>query len=191
MKRTIEPLQLTEDEIITRICHVRSVKALLDYDLADMYGIPVKQLRQTVLKTEWFPEDYIFMLTPLEQQHGRRPPEKKKRGAPSKWPPMAFTESGIGLLCTIFRDEICIKANLAILRTLCRLREMYPGDAYVMRLLEDMKQKYETQVGLTQKMENYMELMYQELEAIRGRLRVLEAHNGVIYEEEEMKARLD
>ena len=49
------------------IISVRNVNAILDRDLAAMYGVEVKQLnRQVKRNIERFPQDFMFQLSPTE-----------------------------------------------------------------------------------------------------------------------------
>ena len=50
----------------SRIVLVRNHKVLLDTDLAELYGVPVKQLNQQIKRNkDRFPADFMFQLTPV------------------------------------------------------------------------------------------------------------------------------
>ena len=55
------------DELIlieNKIYEVRGTKVMLDFDLAELYGIETRTLKQAVRRNiERFPEDFMFMLT--------------------------------------------------------------------------------------------------------------------------------
>jgi len=52
----------------SRILVVRQHKVILDSDLAELYGVPVKRLNEQVKRNlERFPSDFMFQLTAAEQ----------------------------------------------------------------------------------------------------------------------------
>lgn len=64
--------QLTEKSVIRRICLVRGQRVMLDHDLAELYGVETKVLKQAVRRNIGrFPEDFMFEPTPAEWTHLR------------------------------------------------------------------------------------------------------------------------
>lgn len=65
----MSPLIPTEEVIIYRIYTIRHQKVMLDSDLADMYGVSTKRLKEAVRRNiERFPDDFMFELTTEEFQ---------------------------------------------------------------------------------------------------------------------------
>ena len=64
----ITPSTHVTTELIERRIHViRGLRVMLDSDLADLYGVPTKALKQAVKRNaERFPEDFAFELTQQE-----------------------------------------------------------------------------------------------------------------------------
>ena len=59
--------------IETRIHLIHGVKVILDGDLAELYGVPTKQLNRAVQRNvERFPADFMFQLTAQELANLRR-----------------------------------------------------------------------------------------------------------------------
>ena len=76
------------ESIVGRIIILRGEKVMLDYDLAEMYGVETKQLKRAVRRNiNRFPEDFMFQLTNEEHRALRRQFGTLKRGAHSKYPP--------------------------------------------------------------------------------------------------------
>jgi hypothetical protein len=51
-------------EIQDKIYQIRSVRVMLDFDLAQLYQVETKVLKQTVRRNcDRFPEDFMFELT--------------------------------------------------------------------------------------------------------------------------------
>ena len=113
-------------EIITSKIHIiRNQKVMLDFDLATLYEIETKVLKQAVRRNSIrFPEDFMFELTEMEYKSLRSQfvTLKKGRGAHIKYMPFAFTEQGIAMLSSILNSEKAININIAIMRTFVLLR---------------------------------------------------------------------
>ena len=52
-----------------RIYLIRGQKVMIDFDLAELYGVPTRQLNQQVTRNKGrFPEDFMFRLTKEEAE---------------------------------------------------------------------------------------------------------------------------
>jgi hypothetical protein len=74
---------------------------MIDSDLADLYGVPVKVLNQAVKRNRSrFPEDFMFQLTAEEADSLRSHfvTSKVGRGRHRKYLSFAFTEQGVAML---------------------------------------------------------------------------------------------
>ncbi len=70
-KHTME-INLPENLIAQRIFTIRGLRVMLDFHLAEMYGIPTKRLNQQVARNpERFPQDFMFQLTEEEYENLR------------------------------------------------------------------------------------------------------------------------
>jgi hypothetical protein len=91
----MKPKKPLESLILT----VRDHKVLMDYDLAEIYGVPTKVFNQAVKRNAArFPEDFCFRLTLEEAETAQRSRSQfvtLKRGQNIKYLPSAFTEHGI------------------------------------------------------------------------------------------------
>ncbi len=87
-------------ENITGLIHlIRGKKVILDRDLASLYDVESRVLKQAVRRNiKRFPEDFMFDLTLDEDRSLRSQNVTLKRGLHSKYPPMVFTEQGIPML---------------------------------------------------------------------------------------------
>ena len=81
------------EEIVNKIIALRGERVMLDHDLAEMYGVETRVLKQAVRRNiDRFPDDFMFELTKKEQDSLRSQTVILKRGQHSKYPPFAFTE---------------------------------------------------------------------------------------------------
>ena len=113
-------------EIITNKIHIiRNQKVMLDYDLATLYEIETKRLKEAVKRNiERFPEDFMFELTEneLKSLRSQFASLDNRRGKHTKYLPFAFTEQGVAMLSGVLKSEKAIKINIAIMRTFVILR---------------------------------------------------------------------
>src|ERR1051325_10140203 len=66
---TTTNLSVSVQLIERRIYLIRGQKVMLDFDLAELYGVPTRQLNQQVTRNKKrFPEDFMFRLTTKEAE---------------------------------------------------------------------------------------------------------------------------
>ena len=111
------------ESIINKIVFLRGEKVLLDHDLAELYGVETKVLKQAVRRNiKRFPVDFMFELTKVENQSLRSQNVTLKRGQHSKYLPFAFTEQGVAMLSSVLNSDHAIDVNIAIMRAFVQLR---------------------------------------------------------------------
>ena len=134
------------ESIVSKIVLLRGEKVLLDRDLAELYDVETKQLKRAVRRHgNRFPEDFMFQLTKEEYRSLRSQFGTLKRGAHSKYPPMAFTEQGVAMLSSVLNSDRAIEVNIAIMRAFVKLREMMATHEDLKRKIESMEKKYNEQ----------------------------------------------
>jgi ORF6N domain-containing protein len=140
--------------IDARIVLVRGHKAILDRDLAGLYGVPVRSLNQAVTRNlDRFPEDFMIQLRWEEMESLRsqivildRGPERSaRRGMHLKYPPRAFTEQGVAMLSSVLRSKRAVRVNIEIMRAFVRLRALLASNADLARKLAALEKKYDAQ----------------------------------------------
>ena len=97
---------------------------MLDRDLAALYDVPTKALKQAVRRNiERFPEDFMFVLTAQEFANWRSQfvtSSSDRIGL--RHVPMAFTEQGVAMLSSVLRSPRAVLVNVEIMRAFVRLR---------------------------------------------------------------------
>ena len=132
------------ESIVTKIVFIRGEKVLIDRDLAELYDVETKQLKRAVRRhISRFPEDFMFQLTKEEYRSLRSQFGTLKRGAHSKYPPMAFTEQGVAMLSSVLNSNRAIEVNIAIMRAFVKLREALATHEEPARKLADLEQRIE------------------------------------------------
>jgi hypothetical protein len=120
-------LIISEETISDKIYFIRNQKVMLDRDLAMLYGIETRVLKQAVKRNiSRFPEDFMFELTDVENDSLRSQfvTLKKGRGQHQKYLPSVFTEHGVLMLSSILNSDKAIQTNIQIMRIFTKVRQM-------------------------------------------------------------------
>lgn len=131
-------------EIIHNKIHViRDQKVMLDFDLAALYEIETRVLKQAVKRNlNRFPEDFMFELTADEIEKMVSQfviPSKSKLGG-SK--PFAFTEQGVAMLSSVLNSKKAIEVNIAIMRTFVVLRNSILSLEEISKRILEVEKKF-------------------------------------------------
>ena len=116
---------LTTLNIHDKIISIRGLAVLLDRDLADLYGVETRVLKQAVRRNrERFPDDFMFELT-LKEQADLRSQNVilNKRGQHSKYRSFCFTQEGVAMLSGLIRSPIAVQVNIHIMRAFVAIRQ--------------------------------------------------------------------
>jgi hypothetical protein len=99
---------------------------MLDRDLAELYGVDTKVLKQAVRRNiNRFPADFMFEMTLKELGDWRSQivtSKGDKQGL--RYAPFCFTEQGVTMLSCILNSERAIAVNILVIRVFTRMREM-------------------------------------------------------------------
>ena len=135
------------ERIEQTILVIRGHNVMLDSDLAQLYGVTVGRLNETVKRNEdRFPSDFMFQLTKQEFEHLK----SQIAISSSKWggrrhAPYAFIEQGVAMLSSVLRSKRAIQVNIAIMRAFVQLREMIASNKGLARRLNELEKKYDGQ----------------------------------------------
>ncbi len=134
------------NEIISnKIYFIRNQKVMLDFDLAELYGIETKQLKRQVRRNiERFPEDFMFELNEEEYQILRSQFGTSSWGG-TRYVPMAFTEQGVAMLSSVLNSPTAIKVNIQIIRVFTKIREVLTDTLNMKLEIEEIKKKLTNQ----------------------------------------------
>lgn len=144
MTDTIVPMERIQQAIYL----IRGQKVMLDRNLAVLYGVSTKALKQAVRRNmARFPSDFMFPLDIQEFATLRSQIVTSKsdpRGG-TQYIPMAFTEQGIAMLSSVLNSERAIQVNIAVMRAFVQLRALLSTHADLARKLEELEKKYDAQ----------------------------------------------
>ena len=129
-----------------RILRIRGQNVMLDFDLAGLYGVETRALKQAVRRNpDRFPEDFMFELSAAEIQDLVSQTVIPARGKLGGAVPMAFTEQGVAMLSSVLRSVRAVQVNIGIMRAFVRLRELLLSNAGLARQLAALEGKYDAQ----------------------------------------------
>ncbi len=133
-------------EAVERIFYVRAQKIMLDFDLALMYGVETRVLKQAVKRNlDRFPKDFKFLLNQVEIKNMVSQNVIPTRSILGGAKPMAFTEQGVSMLYTVLQSKRAIKVNITIMRALVHMRQMIEGNKELARKIGELEKKYDGQ----------------------------------------------
>ena len=171
-KLTTSGLSVSVQLIERRIYLIRGQKVMIDLDLAELYGVPTRQLNQQVTRNKKrFPEDFMFRLSKEEAEALRSQfvissPDLRSQFAISssahggrRYLPYAFTEQGVATLSTVLNSEQAIEVNIAIMRAFVRLRQMLETN-------EELNRKFAAVIRKLSTHDKYFKVVFDELKKL-------------------------
>lgn len=107
------------------IFEFRGIKVMVDSDLAALYEVETKRLKEQVKRNRGrFPEDFMFELTVEEKEQLVANCDRLSNLKHSSVPPMVFTEQGVAMLSSVLRSEKAVQMNIAIMRAFAHYRAL-------------------------------------------------------------------
>jgi len=115
---------------------------MLDSDLAELYGVETRRLKEQVRRNmERFPEHYMLELTKEESEASRSQNATLKRGGNIKYLPYAFTEHGVLMLANVLKSGRAIQMSIRIIDIFVKMREMLLTHKDILLKLEQLEKQ--------------------------------------------------
>lgn len=147
-----------------KIFEVRGQNVMLDFDLAELYGVETKRLNEQVKRNiDRFPSDFMFRLTKKEWEFMRSQiatssvftsksnssqfatSSRKHRG--KTYLPNAFTEHGVTMLANVLKSKKAIKMSIAVVRAFISLKQMALQHKDLATRLEELRKELHERIG--------------------------------------------
>ena len=173
----MKDLVLSEETIADKIYFIRNQKVMIDRDLAELYGIETKRLKEQVKRNiSRFPEDFMFELTESESNSLRSQIAtlKKGRGQHQKYLPMVFTEHGVLMLSSVLNSDKAIQTNIQIMRIFTKVRQMLFDTTEIRLDIAQMQKKLENN-------SKNIELVFSYLDELSDKEEVVKPRNKIGY----------
>ncbi len=122
----VNPNLIPDEVIVNKIYQIRGQKVMIDRDLAKLYGVQTKVLKQAVKRNlERFPDDFMFEMSDHEFKIWRSQIVTSKSDLMGlRYAPFCFTEQGVTMLSCVLNSHQAIEVNIRIIRIFTRIREM-------------------------------------------------------------------
>lgn len=128
-----------------KIYEIRGQRVMLDFDLAAMYQVETKVLKQAVRRNiERFPSDFMFEISNEEYnslKDSLRSQSVTSNKGGIRYMPFAFTQEGVASLSGVLRTPVAININIAIMRAFVAMRNYLAGQQTVTAELSEIRAK--------------------------------------------------
>ena len=146
MKEELTSVIIPNEVIINKIYLFRGVKVMLDSDLAELFGVETKRLKEQVRRNiERFPEHFMFELTKEENEVLMSQFAALEQGKYSKYLPFAFSEHGILQLSNVLKSKRAVEVSIKIIDVFVQLRTMVLSNTEIRLEVEKIKKKVDNQ----------------------------------------------
>ena len=161
---------MTIDTIRTKIQTIRGKQVMLDSDLALLYEVETRVLKQAVRRNmERFPEDFMFELSTeeIEQMVSQFViPSKSYLGGAK---PFAFTEQGVAMLSSVLKSRTAIRVNIQIVRVFVSMRQIAQNHDELAGKLKELETRFNKQFEDVFEALNYL-VKLEPIKTERGRI---------------------
>lgn len=151
------------DGIGDKIYVVRGQRVMLDRDLADIYRVETKVLKQAVRRNrDKFPKDFFLELTLKETRavESLRSQivtlDESRRGKYSKYKAFAFTEHGAVMLASVLNSPTAVEASIAVVRAFVKMRS-------ILALHKDLAKKIDQLAEVAARHDGHFDVVFQLL----------------------------
>lgn len=155
--------------VSSKILVLRNQKVILDADLAELYGVPVRQLNQQVKRNaSRFPLDFRFALTAAEYRNLRSQNviSSSAHGG-RRYRPNAFTEHGAIMAASVLNSKRAIDMSIFVVRAFVEMRQTMATNQHIVSKLGELEARLDSHDGELQEL----------VEAIRELVAPLPAKN--------------
>jgi phage regulator Rha-like protein len=174
MSKSLKTIAIPDEVVMSKIYLVRNIKVMLDRDLAELYGVETKVLKQAVKRNiNRFPSDFMFEMSPKEFQEWRNEfatTPGDKRGL--RYAPFCFTEQGVTMLSCVLNSQRAIELNIQIVRIFTKIREVLTDNLSVKLEIEEIKKKLQNQDKNIELVFNYLDELIEKQENPKPRKQI-------------------
>ena len=163
------------DEIVmNQLYYIRGQKVMIDRDLAVLYNVETRILKQAVRRNiTRFPDDFMFEMTKEEFQNWRSQIVISNSDLMGlRFMPFCFTEQGVAMLSSVLNSERAINVNIQIIRIFTRIRHMFMDNTELRLEIEKIKSKLDNQDKNMEVVFRYLDELIENKEDPKPRKRI-------------------
>ncbi len=136
-----EKISIPDEVILNKIYVIRGQKVMLDRDLAELYDVETRRLKEQVRRNmSRFPEEFMFELTKEELEEWRTQYSSSNRDVMGiRIAPFVFTGHGILMLSSVLSSEKAVQMNIQIIKTFVQLRKIANNYEEIMAKIQQIE----------------------------------------------------
>lgn len=164
---------IPDEFVINQIYHIRKQKVMLDFNLAKLYEVENRALKQAVKrKQQRFPNDFMFQLTKDEWREVITICDNLPEGVKfSPATPFAFTEQGVAMLSSVLNSERAVAVNIRIMRIFTRIRQMLMDNTELRLEISEIKQAIEKINKKQEGQDKNVELIFEYIDQLQDKIK--------------------
>src|SRR5690606_30042743 len=160
---------IADESVMNQIYVIRKQKVILDRDLASLYGVETRVLKQAVRRNmDRFPEDFMFEMTSEELENWRSQfvtSNSDRQGL--RYTPFCFTEQGVAMLSSVLNSKQAIYINIQIMRVFTRIRQMLTDKSELRLEIEEIKHAVEKVSKKQDRNDKNIELIFEYIDRLQ------------------------
>lgn len=159
-------LSIPDELISNKIYVIRKQKVMIDRDLAALYELETKRLKEAVKRNiDRFPEDFMYELTKSEFENWRsRIATSNSDRMGLRYLPMVFTEQGVAMLSSVLNSKRAISVKIQIIRLFTKLRVILADNTELRLEIEQIKKKQSNHSQNIEVVFNYLDELIKKKE---------------------------
>ena len=134
----LQRISLIKERILT----VRGQRVIIDADIASLYGVKTKRLKEQIKRNALrFPVDFMFQLTSEEKEEVVANCDHLNKLKFSSTLPLVFTEHGAVMVANVLNSQIAVETSIIIVRAFIYAREILSEHLELKRRLDRLEQR--------------------------------------------------
>lgn len=130
------------DNIQGMIFTLRGTQVMLDRDLATLYQVETRALKQAVKRNpKRFPGDFMFVLEDAEVEMLVSQSVIPSKGVLGGALPFVFTEHGVAALSSVLTSDRAIEVNIAIMRAFVEMRRLLAAGGGLLQRMDSLEKR--------------------------------------------------
>lgn len=130
------------ERVTGKIYLIRNEKVMLDFELAELYQVETRVLKQQVRRNiNRFPKDFMFQLSKREWKELITNCDNLGDTKFSPTTPFAFTELGVAMLSSVLRSKRAVQVNITIMRAFVQMRRLLQSNEKLAQKLRKLEKK--------------------------------------------------
>lgn len=167
-------LVVPDEVVMNKIYIIRNQKVMLDRDLAVLFQVETKVLKQSVKRNmDIFPEHFMFELTEQEFEFLRSQIVTSKDGrGGTRYLPLVFTEHGVLQLSNVIRSGIAKQMSIRIIEVFVKMRQMLTDNTELRLDIEKIKKKLDNQDKNMEIVFRYLDELLEKKDSLKPRTKI-------------------